>query len=109
VVGERRAARLATEGLLLAPQEALRVGLVDEVVPAPEVVPRALAWARELVALPRRATAGTRALARRPLVAAFDSVHEQMLEAVTDQWFSTEAQATLRALAARLGKSAGQR
>jgi enoyl-CoA hydratase/carnithine racemase len=106
VVGERRAARLATQGLLLDPQEALRVGLVDEIVPGPEVVARALAWARDLVALPRGATAATRTLARRPLVAAFDSVHQQMLETVTDQWFSDEAQATLRALAARLGKGA---
>jgi 3,2-trans-enoyl-CoA isomerase len=104
-VGERQAARLAVGGLLLAPDEALRIGLVDEVAPVAEVVPRALAWARELLARPRAATLATRALARRPLVAAFDTVDERMLAAVTDQWFTEEAQATLRALAARLGKA----
>jgi len=38
-VGERQAARLAVGGLLVPPEEALRVGLVDEVVPVAEVVP----------------------------------------------------------------------
>jgi enoyl-CoA hydratase/carnithine racemase len=105
VVGERQAARLAVGGLLLAPDEALHAGLVDELAPLDEVVARAVARARELLAIPRAAMTGTRALARRPLVAAFDAVDERVLDAVTDQWFSDEAQATLRALAARLGKS----
>jgi len=65
-------------------------------------VPRALAWTRELLALPRAATMATRALVRRPLVASFDAVDDRMLAAVTDHWFSDEAQATLRALVARL-------
>src|SRR5262249_41345583 len=88
VVGERRAADLATRGLLLGPDEALRVGLVDELAPVADVVPRALAHAREILALPRAAMLGTRALARRPLVAAFDTVDESLIAAVTDQWFS---------------------
>jgi enoyl-CoA hydratase/carnithine racemase len=102
VVGERRAADLATRGLLLGPDEALRAGLVDELAPVADVVPRAVAYARELLALPRAAMLATRALARRPLVAAFDAVDERLLATVTDQWFSDEAQATLRALVARL-------
>jgi enoyl-CoA hydratase/carnithine racemase len=104
VVGERRAASLAVSGALLGPDEALRVGLVDEIVPVAEVVPHALAWARELLRTPTAARTVTRALARRPLVAAFDTVDEPLLDAVTDQWFSDEAQATLRALASRLKK-----
>jgi enoyl-CoA hydratase/carnithine racemase len=104
VVGERRAASLAVGGALLGPDEALRVGLVDEVVPVADVVPRALAWARELLATPPTARSVTRALARRPLVAAFDTVDEPLLDAVTEQWFADEAQTTLRALASRLKK-----
>ncbi|HVR03499.1 MAG TPA: enoyl-CoA hydratase/isomerase family protein, partial [Polyangia bacterium] len=104
-VGERQAARLAVGGLLVPPEEALRVGLVDEVAPVAEVVPRALAWARDLLGHPRAAMTATRALARRPLVAAFDAVDDRMLGAVVEQWFSPEAQSTLRALVARLKKS----
>jgi Delta3-Delta2-enoyl-CoA isomerase len=104
VVGDRRAADLATRGLLLGPEDALRAGLVDELAPLAEVVPRALTYTRELLALPRAAMLGTRALARRPLVAAFNAVDDRLLEAVTGHWFSDEAQATLRALASRLKK-----
>jgi len=104
VVGPRQAARLATNGLLMPPDDALRVGLVDELAAVDEVVPRALAVAQELLALPRAAMSATRARARRPLVAAFDTVDDRVLDEVTDQWFSAEAQATLGALAARLGK-----
>ena len=106
VVGTRQAARLATGGLLLAPAEALRYGLVDEVVPVTDVVSRAVAWAGELLTRPRAAMSATRAIARRPLVAVFDDLGEQALEAIVDQWFAPESQATLQALAARLKKPA---
>jgi enoyl-CoA hydratase/carnithine racemase len=102
VVGERQAARLAVGGLLVGPDEALRAGLVDDVAPLDEVVPRALAWTRALLALPRAAMSATRESTRRPLVTAFDTVDDRLLAAVTDQWFSDEAQATLRALVSRL-------
>jgi 3,2-trans-enoyl-CoA isomerase len=104
VVGARQAARLATGGLLLGPAEALRVGLVDEVVPVADVVARAVAWATELLARPRAAMSATRALARQPLVAAFDTLDAGAMDALVDNWFAPEPQATLRALAARLKK-----
>src|SRR5215831_13828622 len=50
VVGSRQAERLGAGGLLLGPAEALRSGLVDEVVSLAEVVPRSIAWARERLA-----------------------------------------------------------
>jgi enoyl-CoA hydratase/carnithine racemase len=105
-VGEREAARLAVGGLLLGPEEALRIGLVDEVVPVEEVVPRALAWTRDLLDSPRTAMLATRALARRPLGDAFAGLGATEIEQIVEQWFSPEAQATLRALVARLKKPA---
>ena len=104
IVGARQAERLAAGGLLVDPAEALRVGLVDELASPDEVVPRAVAWARERLARPRLAMLATRRLARRALVAGFQELDATALEAVTDAWFSPEAQAMLRALAARLGK-----
>jgi len=108
VVGQRQAERMAVGGLLLAPAEALRHGLVDEVVAATDVVPRAVAWATELLARPRAAMTATRRLARRPLVAAFDDLDAGALESIVDSsvdsWFAPEPQATLRALVARLKK-----
>jgi 3,2-trans-enoyl-CoA isomerase len=102
--GERQAARLATAGLLIDPAEALRVGMVDEVVPAADVVARTLAWAKDLTARPPHALRVTRALARRPLTEAFAGVDAAMVDGVLEQWFSAETQGVLRALASRLGK-----
>jgi 3,2-trans-enoyl-CoA isomerase len=105
LVGSRQAERLAVGGLLMGPPEALRCGLVDEVVPVEAVVPRAISWARELLARPRAAMSETRRRARRPLAAVFDQLGPAELDAIVDQWFAPEAQATLRALAARLGRT----
>jgi enoyl-CoA hydratase/carnithine racemase len=106
VVGPRQAERLLVPGLLVPPPEALRVGLVDEVVAMEGVVPRAVAWANELLARPRLAMSETRRRARRPLHEAFEALDDGVLEGLAAQWFSDETQATLTALAARLGKRA---
>jgi 3,2-trans-enoyl-CoA isomerase len=104
VVGPRQAARLASGGLLLDPGEALRVGLVDATAPVEEVVPRALAWAADLLTRPPQAMASTRRLARQPLVDAFESLGERSLDQIMAAWQAPEAQNTLGAIAARLGK-----
>jgi enoyl-CoA hydratase/carnithine racemase len=104
VVGARQAARLAVGGLLVDPAEALKVGLVDEVVPAGEVVARAVAWAAELLSRPPAAMLATRRLARQPLVDAFGTMDDRALDAIMASWTSAEAQATMGAIVARLGK-----
>jgi 3,2-trans-enoyl-CoA isomerase len=106
LVGAHQAERLTVAGLLLAPDEALRLGLVDEVAPLDEVVPRAVAWAADLLTRPPQAMAVTRRLARRPLAQAFDALDDAAMDAVVAAWAAPEAQSTLRAIAARLGKNA---
>jgi Delta3-Delta2-enoyl-CoA isomerase len=102
--GEREATRLAVGGLLVDPAEALRCGLVDELCPLPEVIPRTVAWATDLAKRPATAMRLTRQLARRPLVEAFAAVDGGLIEGILDQWYSVETQAVLAALVARLGK-----
>ncbi len=104
VVGERQAERLAVGGLLVDPIEARRVGLVDEVVPGAEVIPRAITWTTELLSRPAAAMANTRAMARRPLREAFDSLTPAVIDNLVDEWFGAETQAVMRSLADRLGK-----
>lgn len=104
LVGPRQAERLAVGGLLLGPEEALRVGLVDEVAPLDEVVARAVGWAADLLTRPPLAMATTRRMARRPLVQAFDALDDAAMDGVVAAWAAPEAQATLHAIAARLGK-----
>ena len=104
LTGPREGDALLIAGALVAPAEALRVGLVDEVVPPEEVVPRAIAWADRIVALPRAAMRETRRIARADLVAQFETLGDEAYDRVTDRWFSEETQATMRALVARLGR-----
>lgn len=105
VVGTRHAHRLAMGGLLMAADEALRVGLVDELVPVEQVIPSAVAWAQEMLRRPRHAMLQTRQLARRALQAAFATVNDDLIDGVVETWFSDETQATLKQLVSRLGKS----
>jgi Delta3-Delta2-enoyl-CoA isomerase len=102
--GEREATRLAVGGLLVDPAEALRCGLVDEVCPLPEVIPRTVAWAADLTKRPATAMRLTRQQARRPLVEAFAAVDGNLIENILDQWYGAETQAVLAALVSRLGK-----
>lgn len=106
LVGAGPAERLCVSGALLSPAAALRVGLIDEVVPPGEVVARAVAAAAELAALPRAAMAHTRRLARADLVAPFDATGAEV-EEMLDSWFTAEAQATMRALVERLARKRG--
>lgn len=104
VVGAREAERLAVAGLLVTAEEAHRIGLVDELVPVEQVVERALEICRDLLALPPRAMAITRALCRRDLVELFDAQQEATFARFIDDWFSEETQSALRALVERLKK-----
>jgi 3,2-trans-enoyl-CoA isomerase len=102
LVGSRQAERLCVGGLLVPGAEALRVGLVDELVPHDRVVERAVEWCRSLLALPPKAMAATRRMARADLAALFEDGREAEIAFVLDEWFSEETQAVMREVAERL-------
>lgn len=102
VVGRRQAERLCTQARLLDGGEALRIGLVDALVPPERVVPEALAWCEHMLTLPPHTLRRTRALARRELARSLQKVEEESLEQFLDEWSSDESQAALRALVERL-------
>jgi len=99
-VGERTAARLAMRGDMPQVEEAVALGLVDELVSADALMPRARELAGELVALPPVAMNRTRLAARAGLIAALRESDD--VEVATGYWFSDETQAQMRALVARL-------
>ncbi len=102
VVGARQAERLGALGLLIPAAEARAIGLVDELVAAGEVAARALAVARDYLALPPTVMARTRAMCRRPLVEAVERLESGTMERFLDDWFSAETRAAMTALVERL-------
>ena len=104
LVGPRQAERLCGAGLLIAPEEARRIGLVDELAPLDRVVERAVEWAAGMIALPPNAMSKTREAAREDLVRLMEEGLATEGERLVDNWFSDETQATLRAIVERMKK-----
>ena len=104
LVGTYRAERMMVAGQMLEPEQAQAIGLVDELTDMDEVLPRALAWLRDLLKLPPQAMSTTRLLARSDLIGLFADPTRLSVEEFADGWFGAETQATLRALVAKLKK-----
>ena len=79
-VGLSRAREMVMRGRVVGPNEALRIGLVDEVVSV--TLDRALEIAAELAANPPHAVAATKRLARR--VAAGETLEQGLLTSATE-------------------------
>lgn len=102
LVGPYRAERLLVAGAMLDADDALAIGMVDELADIDHVVTRTLAWLEPLLQLPRQAMLATRAMARADLARLFDDPASLPVEAFLDGWFAAEAQGTLHALVQRL-------
>lgn len=103
VVGAHQAERLGVASLMIDPDEAYRIGLVDELCEPDRTVEAALRWCRRVTALPPRAMNATRAELRRDMTGWFDALGESTYAALAEAWFSEETQSAMRALLARLG------
>ncbi len=102
-VGFRTAEKILVAGTVLKSQQALEIGLVDELADTPDdVVLRAVNWCEQMVALPRLAMTATRSLVRSDLIHLFDYDSTQDIEKFVDIWFSESTQLALRALVERL-------
>src|SRR5690606_35546180 len=103
VVGAHRAERLLVSGEMVEAEQALALGLVDELTDIDGVPTRALAWLQQLLQLPRKPVLATRAIARADVVEALQPGNIG-LDHFLDAWSDPDTQAGLRALVARLGK-----
>ena len=104
-VGPRIAERILVAGKILNAEQALEIGLVDELAHDPDdVVRRAVNWCEQMLALPRLAMTTTRSLVRSDLVRLFDDSSNLDAEKFVDIWFSESTQAALSNLVERLQK-----
>jgi Delta3-Delta2-enoyl-CoA isomerase len=102
LIGSYRAERLMVAGAMLDSEQALKVGLVDELAEIDQVIPRALAWLQNLLKLPPQAMSTTRLLARSDLISIFADPTKLSVEEFADGWFGAETQMTLKALVEKL-------
>lgn len=105
LIGTYPAERHLVAGQMIPVEEAIAIGLVDELAPADQAVDQALAWCRRQLALPGHAMAATRKLCRADLAALFDDPEALDLDAFVNGWFEKTTQATLKNLVARLKKA----
>lgn len=104
VIGNHRAERLIVAGAMVEAEQAQRIGLVDELTDAGEVVVRAIHWLTELLALPSAPMLATRRMARADVVAALDAFSDAHLDEFINNWYSPDTQTALQALMMRLKK-----
>lgn len=104
LIGSHQAERLAVSGSLISPPEALRIGLVDEIVPPAQVIDRAVERCQSLIKLPQGSMSATRQQARSDLTKLFEHNFANELEDVLEMWWDDDTQAVLRSLADRLKK-----
>ncbi len=95
-------APIAIGGALFAPSEAKSLGLADEVLPAGELLSRAVDRARALAGGTPRAVAQIKEALRRPTLERMETESARQLEGWLDTWFSSAAQERLAHAAARI-------
>ncbi len=102
LIGAHRAERLMVAGAMIDSEEALRIGMVDELAPVESVTAAALGWCERHLELPPLAMAATRRMARADLHEAIGGAESHDVEDFVDAWFSDETQRVLQALVERL-------
>jgi len=103
LVGPHTASKMLVAGTLLNAEEALAIGLVDEVANDPKAaVKRSVELCEQLIALPRNSMLATRELVREDLHALFDHESSIGVDAFLQLWFSESTQKSLNELVERL-------
>lgn len=104
LIGPYRAERHLLAGRMISTDEALAVGLVDEMVILSDVVDRSVRWLQSSLDMPAHALRQTRALCRADLAALFDAPEGLDIDSFVQGWFDPATQASLKELADRLSK-----
>lgn len=102
LLGAHRAERMMVAGAMIEPDEALRIGLVDELADIEQVIPQALAWCQKHLAFPPEAMSNTRRIARRDLAEIMGESTRYPADEFADSWFAEETQTVLKAMVAKL-------
>jgi len=100
VVGPRQMERLAATGENLTAEEGRSIGLVDRIVPAEELLERAVERVRVLAGLSAPAYAAIKLRSRAAAIARFDQARDH--DPFLDFWFGEDARFRIKDMVARL-------
>ncbi len=106
-LGPRLAARVLVGGECYAAEQALHLGLVDEVVERRRLMERAVDHARFLGGKPPEAYRRLRRFLRQGLADRMEALDASHLHEFVDQWFSEETQLRLRARVEQMASAKG--
>ena len=104
VVGAQRAERLIVEGAMIESELAYKIGLVDELSDAANVLDAAKSWLASILALPSTPMLATRKIARADVVHSLQAFADSDLERFVEGWYSTDTQTAMQALMNKLKK-----
>lgn len=102
----RTAGTILLGGRLFTPDEALRMGLVDELATPEDLLQRAVEKAQELGSKPSQGYRRLKRYLRQRVAEQMQSLDEQHYDDLVDQWFSAETQEHLHAAVERMTQGA---
>ena len=105
-LGKADATRSLLEGKLFQPEEALAIGLVDEVVKAESILTAAERKARKYMAYERNTWSQSKLNIRKDLIASTSADQSADLEIMLKQWWSPSTRAILKNIIDSLQKKA---
>lgn len=106
-VGAAHVRNLTLVARTFSPEEAMRTGMIDEIVPAGDLLERAIATAQRLARVPADTYALTKSALLAPVVARVERLGAEHDEKAVDLWASDEVQTAIRGFLERtVGKSA---
>ncbi len=97
-IGQANAYRNLMEGRLLSPEEALAMGLVDELAPGNGVVSRAERQLRKYTQLEPNTWKKSKLNLRQELIRIFEEDQTEDIESILKQWWAPSTRAILKAI-----------
>lgn len=106
-IGRAQAYRYLLEGKLFKPQEALEIGLIDEVVSLNRIQNAAVRRVKTYAQLEKNAWRSTKKNLRQPLLESLEKDKEQVIQQVLEQWWRPSTRVILKTIIENLTTKKG--